>query len=91
LIGQEDADDGESILAAVASFTSIRRILDSVQADLAVLHTVENIIYPCLLHSLTADGLDSIEEGIDCITLILYHGYKKPEKGAQVAGAGISE
>lgn len=37
---------------------------------------VENIIYPCLLHSLTADGLDSIEEGIECIILILYHGYK---------------
>jgi len=29
------------------------------------------------LHSLTADGLDSIEEGIDCITLFLYHGYKE--------------
>lgn len=56
-----------------------------------MLHTVEGIIYPCLLHSLTADGLDSIEEGIDCIGLILYHGYK-PTEGAQVAGAqaGIS-
>jgi len=92
LIGQEDEDDGESILAAVASFTSMRRILDAVQTDLTVLRTVESIIYPCLLHSLTADGLDSIEEGIDCITLILYHGYKRPE-GAQVAGpqTGISE
>jgi hypothetical protein len=30
LIGQEDEDDGDSILAAVASFTSIRRILDAV-------------------------------------------------------------
>ena len=29
-----------------------------------------------LLHSLTIDGLDAIEEGIDCITIILYHGYK---------------
>lgn len=93
LIGQEDEDDGESILAAVASFTSMRRILDAVQTDLTVLRTVEDIIYPCLLHSLTADGLDSIEEGIDCITLILYHGYKRPAAGAQVAGAqtGISE
>ena len=25
---------------------------------------IENIMYPCLLLSLTADGLDSIEEGI---------------------------
>lgn len=90
LIGQEDDDDGESILAAVASFTSMRRILDAVQSDVTVLRTVENIIYPCLLHSLTADGLDSIEEGVDCITLILYHGYKKPAAGAQ-GQAGISE
>ena len=35
------------------------------------------IIYPCLLHSLTADGLDSIEEGIDCITMIVHHSYKE--------------
>jgi hypothetical protein len=38
---------------------------------------VENVIYPVLLHSLTADGLDSIEEGIDCITILIYHAYKK--------------
>lgn len=34
LIGQDgDDDDGESILAAVASFTSIRRILDAISED----------------------------------------------------------
>ena len=37
---------------------------------------MEEVIYPCLLHSLTVDGLDSIEEGIDCITMIVHHGYK---------------
>ena len=71
-----DEDDGEAILTAVASFTSIRRILDVVSNDTSLLSQVEDKIYPCLLHSLTADGLDSIEEGIDCITLILYHSYK---------------
>jgi hypothetical protein len=71
-----DDDDGESILAAVASFTSIRRVLDAIQEDLNLLSQVEAIIYPCLLHSLTADGLDSIEEGIDCITMIVHYGYK---------------
>ena len=77
LIGQDTGDDdGESILAAIASFTSIRRIIDSIHEDVPLLSQVEHIVYPCLLHSLTADGLDSIEEGIDCITLILYHGYK---------------
>mmetsp|Transcript_29520 Transcript_29520/g.44887 ORF Transcript_29520/g.44887 Transcript_29520/m.44887 type:complete len:666 (+) Transcript_29520:641-2638(+) len=77
LIGQDaDEDEGESILAAVASFTSIRRILDSVNTDVNLLAQIEHIIYPCLLHSLTADGLDSIEEGIDCITMLLFNGYK---------------
>lgn len=33
-------------------------------------------MYPCLLHSLTSDGLDSIEEGIGCISMIIYYGYK---------------
>jgi hypothetical protein len=37
---------------------------------------VEEIIYPVLLHTLTVDGLDAIEEGIDCITIVLYYGYK---------------
>ena len=37
---------------------------------------MEDIIYPCLLHSLTADGLDSIEEGIECIIMMIYHSYK---------------
>ena len=61
------------------------------QDDKATLKVVEKIIYPCLLHSLTADGLDSIEEGIDCITLILYHGYQRPKAGAQVAAPqGVS-
>lgn len=77
LIAQDaQEDEGESILAAVASFTSIRRILDAIQNDQALLLQVEDIIYPCLLHSLTPDGLDAIEEGIDCITMLVYHLYK---------------
>ena len=38
LIGQDaDADDGESILAAVASFQSIRRIIDAISKDSSLL------------------------------------------------------
>jgi hypothetical protein len=29
---------------------------------------------PMLMYSLTPDGLDSIEDSLDCIALILYHG-----------------
>ena len=41
-------------------------------------------MYPCLLHSLTADGLDSIEEGIECIIMIIYHGYKEKSISANM-------
>lgn len=54
----------------------MRRILDSVSEDVNLLAQIEQVMYPCLLHSLTADGLDSIEEGIDCINLCVHHGYK---------------
>ena len=37
---------------------------------------MEKIIHPCLFHSLTVQGQDSIEEGIECITIILYYGYR---------------
>jgi hypothetical protein len=49
-----------------------------------LLNKIENIVYPCLLHSLTADGLDSIEEGIDCITMLLHHGYKSKPISVQL-------
>lgn len=71
---QEADDDGETILTAVASFTSIRRIIDAIQSDMELLKKVEKIVYPVLLHSLTADGLDSIEEGIDCISMLIHYG-----------------
>ena len=85
LIKQDnDDDDGESILAAVASFTSMRRIIDAIQTDVPLLAQIEHIMYPCLLHSLTADGLDSIEEGVDCISMFLYYGYKDKPLSAEM-------
>lgn len=69
-----EEDDGESALAAVGCVTAVRRILDSVQKNKELLHKIEGIVYPILMHSLTSDGLDAIEDGLDCIALILYHG-----------------
>ena len=31
------------------------------------------IIYPILLHSLTPDGLDAIDEGLDCTNIFIYY------------------
>jgi len=33
-------------------------------------------MYPCLLMSLSKNGMDSIEEGLDSIIMLIYHGYK---------------
>ena len=62
----------------------MRRIIDAIHDDIPLLAQVEHIMYPCLLHSLTADGLDSIEEGVDCITLFLYHGCKDKPISAEM-------
>ena len=51
-------------------------MIHSIQKDELLLSQVEPIIYPCLFHSISIDGLDSIEEGLDCITMITYFGYK---------------
>ena len=69
-----DDDDGESALAAVGCVTAVRRILDSIHKNKDLMRQVEDRIYPMLLHSLTPDGLDAIEDGLDCIAMVLYHG-----------------
>lgn len=74
-----EANKNESVRTAVAAFSSMRRILDGVKNDVPLLMEIEKIIYPCLVHSLTEDGLisiDSLDEAIDCINMIIYHGYK---------------
>lgn len=35
---------------------------------------LQSVIYPILMHGLTPDGLDAIEDDLDCIALILYYG-----------------
>ena len=71
-----DEDDGESALAAVGCVTAIRRILDSVSENPELLGRLESIIFPILMHSLTPDGMDAIEDGLDCIALLAYYGPK---------------
>jgi hypothetical protein len=39
-----------------------------------MLMKLQSVIYPILMHGLTPDGLDAIEDGLDCIALILYYG-----------------
>ena len=78
LVKQDEADDeeGESIMAALASLSSVRRVINATQSDEALLLQVEAVVYPCLLHSVSVDGFDSIEEGLDCITMLLHYAHK---------------
>jgi len=45
----------------------MRRILDVVVSDENLITQIEKIMMPCIDHSLTEDGMDRIEESIDCI------------------------
>lgn len=37
---------------------------------------LEQTIFPIILFSITPDGLDSIEDGLDCATILLYYKEK---------------
>ena len=78
---ENDEEEGESIMAALQTLSSIRQVINSIAKKPDLLRQVEQIIYPVLLHSVTIDGLDSIEEGLDCIALLLFNGYKSNHMG----------
>lgn len=70
----EDDDEEEQILAATKCVTAIRRILEAVHKDKATMMEIMRIIYPVMMYSLTPDGLDSIDDGLDCINTCIYYG-----------------
>ena len=63
-------------MIAQVSFSSIRKILEIATGDQALLEKIEAIVYPCLRSSLTELGICQTEEGIQCITMIVYNSYK---------------
>lgn len=68
----EDADE-EKALAAAGCVQAIRRILEALNKDKEGMRAVFPIVYPILMHSLTPDGLDAIEDGMDCVNIFLYY------------------
>ena len=66
-----DEDNGESALAAVGCVTAIRRILEGCENNSQLILQMENLLYPILAYSLTPEGLDAIEDTVDCISIIL--------------------
>ena len=72
--GDDYAEMEERELAAAGCVTAIRRILEALNKDRAGLAQVLPIILPIMMHSLTPDGLEAIEEGLDCINIFIYYG-----------------
>ena len=50
--------------------------MDVLVADKELLAQIEPILYPCLQHTLTLDGLYRTGEGAYMITQVVYHGYR---------------
>ena len=69
-------DNEGSYVTALASFTSMRRVVEVIKGDSNLLRELASVMQDCLMHSLTEEGIGSIDEGIDCIIKILYYGYK---------------
>ena len=66
-------ESGESVMAAVGCVQAITRIISSIKNNVDLLLRCEDIIYPMMLYSLTPDGMDSIEESIECIMHLAYY------------------
>lgn len=48
--------------------------MHSIDKNPQLIRQVEPIVFPVLMHALTPDGFDAIEDGIDILNVILYHG-----------------
>jgi len=65
---EKDEEKNALTLTAMAAFSSMRRIMDVLVADKELLAQIEPILYPCLQHTLTLDGLYRTGEGAYMIT-----------------------
>ena len=65
---------GRSYKACIAALISMRSILDVIKENQDQLLEVEPLLHACLMHSLESE--DQIKDGIYCITVLAYHGFK---------------
>jgi hypothetical protein len=67
----EDDMNGEGTLAASGCLISIKRLVIGIKSTGdEMLNTIEKIIYPAILMSLTPDGLDNIDEALEIVMII---------------------
>ena len=69
-----EADEGESTLAAVGCVQAICRIVEAAKNDQANLQQLQAIVYSILMHGLTPEGMDVVEDCLSCINMLIYYG-----------------
>ena len=66
-------DEPEAFCAAVGTVSAIRKVLESSQKQPLILQALHSTIAPALLKGLQSEGLDVVEEIVDCATILAYH------------------
>jgi hypothetical protein len=63
-------------LAAAGCVTAIRRVVESCSKNKPLLVELRALCMPIIMHGMTADGLDCIEDVLDMTALFVYHEFE---------------
>ena len=63
-------------MAAAGCVTAIRRVIEAVSKDKALLFELRKHVMPIMMHGLTPDGLDCIEDVLEITGLFVYHEFE---------------
>lgn len=56
--------------------TAIRRVIEATYKNKELLRELRVLCTPIMMHGMTVDGLDAIEDVLDIIALFLYHEFE---------------
>lgn len=63
-------------MAAAGCVAAIRRLVEVITQDKEMVSRLIVVVYPIVMHSMTPDGLDACEDGLDITAVALYYGEK---------------
>lgn len=75
-----EEDYGTYGMAASALVTTVKCIIEAVKNNHELLKKIEDIIFPMVVKTLTPDGLECLDEGLQCFTIIMYYTKQVSEK-----------
>jgi len=61
-------------MAAAGCVSAIRRLVESITKDADMLSKLIQVVFPIIMHSLSIDGIDAIEDGLDITAIAMYYG-----------------